>query len=42
MRILDGTVDLTFSGIEYYAQQAQAFNDALTSFYDRTSAGARA
>jgi pimeloyl-ACP methyl ester carboxylesterase len=29
--ILDGTVDLTFSGIEYYAQQAQAFNNTLVS-----------
>jgi pimeloyl-ACP methyl ester carboxylesterase len=29
--ILDGTVDLTFSGIEYYAQQAQAFNDTLVA-----------
>src|SRR5512138_42358 len=29
--ILDGTVDLTFSGIEYYSQQAQAFNDTLVS-----------
>lgn len=27
--ILDGTVDLTFSGTEYYIQQAQAFNDTL-------------
>ena len=29
--ILDGTVDLTFDGINYYAQQAQAFNDTLVS-----------
>lgn len=29
--ILDGTVDLTLSGFEYYAQQAQAFNDVLTA-----------
>ncbi len=29
--ILDGTVDLTFSGTEYYAQQAQAFNDTLVA-----------
>jgi pimeloyl-ACP methyl ester carboxylesterase len=29
--ILDGTVDLTFSGIEYYSQQAQAFNDTLVA-----------
>jgi pimeloyl-ACP methyl ester carboxylesterase len=29
--ILDGTVDLTLSGIEYYAQQAQAFNDTLVA-----------
>jgi pimeloyl-ACP methyl ester carboxylesterase len=27
--ILDGTVDLTFSGTEYYIQQAQAFSDTL-------------
>lgn len=27
--LLDGTVDLTFDGISYYAQQAQAFNDVL-------------
>ncbi|HTP09531.1 MAG TPA: alpha/beta hydrolase, partial [Anaerolineae bacterium] len=27
--ILDGTVDLTLSGFEFYAQQAQAFNDTL-------------
>ena len=29
--ILDGTVDLTFNGIEYYSQQAQAFNDTLVA-----------
>ena len=29
--ILDATVDLTFNGTEYYAQQAQAFNDTLVS-----------
>jgi pimeloyl-ACP methyl ester carboxylesterase len=29
--ILDGTVDLTYSGIEYYSQQAQAFNDTLVA-----------
>jgi pimeloyl-ACP methyl ester carboxylesterase len=29
--ILDATVDLTFSGNEYYAQQAQAFNDTLVA-----------
>lgn len=29
--ILDGTVDLTFSGTEYYIQQAQAFNDTLAA-----------
>jgi pimeloyl-ACP methyl ester carboxylesterase len=29
--ILDGTVDLTYNGIEYYAQQAQAFNDTLVA-----------
>ena len=29
--ILDATVDLTFNGIEYYAQQAQAFNDTLVA-----------
>ena len=29
--ILDGTVDLTLSGFEYYVQQAQAFNDTLVA-----------
>jgi pimeloyl-ACP methyl ester carboxylesterase len=29
--ILDATVDLTFSGTEYYIQQAQAFNDTLVA-----------
>jgi pimeloyl-ACP methyl ester carboxylesterase len=29
--ILDGTVDLTLSGLEFYAQQAQAFNDTLVA-----------
>lgn len=29
--ILDATVDLTLSGTEYYAQQAQAFNDTLVA-----------
>jgi pimeloyl-ACP methyl ester carboxylesterase len=29
--ILDGTVDLTFNGVEYYSQQAQAFNDTLVA-----------
>ena len=29
--ILDGTVDLTFTGTEYYSQQAQAFNDTLVA-----------
>jgi pimeloyl-ACP methyl ester carboxylesterase len=29
--ILDATVDLTFNGIEYYSQQAQAFNDTLVA-----------
>lgn len=29
--ILDAAVDLTFSGIEFYAQQAQAFNDTLVA-----------
>ena len=29
--ILDGTVDLTLSGWEYYTQQAQAFNDTLVA-----------
>jgi pimeloyl-ACP methyl ester carboxylesterase len=29
--ILDGTVDLTLSGIEYYLEQAQAFNDVLVA-----------
>ncbi|MCC6499871.1 MAG: alpha/beta fold hydrolase [Anaerolineales bacterium] len=28
--ILDGTVDLTFDGFEYYVQQTQAFSDVLT------------
>jgi pimeloyl-ACP methyl ester carboxylesterase len=27
--ILDGTVDLTLSGFDFYSQQAQAFNDTL-------------
>jgi pimeloyl-ACP methyl ester carboxylesterase len=29
--ILDGTVNLTYTGIEYYSQQAQAFNDTLVA-----------
>jgi pimeloyl-ACP methyl ester carboxylesterase len=29
--ILDGTVDLTLSGFEFYAQAAQAFNDTLVA-----------
>lgn len=29
--LLDGTVDLTFNGFEYYSQQAQAYNDALVA-----------
>ncbi|MCC7358922.1 MAG: alpha/beta hydrolase [Anaerolineales bacterium] len=29
--ILDGTVDLTLTGFEYYAQQAQAFGDTLAA-----------
>ena len=29
--ILDGTVDLTYSGFDYYAQQAQAFSDTLVA-----------
>lgn len=29
--ILDGTVDLTFNGNDYYALQAQAFNDTLVA-----------
>jgi pimeloyl-ACP methyl ester carboxylesterase len=29
--LLDGTVDLTLTGFEYYAQQAQAFNAALVA-----------
>jgi pimeloyl-ACP methyl ester carboxylesterase len=29
--LLDGTVDLTLNGFEYYSQQAQAFNDTLTA-----------
>lgn len=29
--ILDGTVDLTYDGIDYYTLQAQAFSDVLTA-----------
>ena len=29
--ILDGTVDLTLDGIEFYSQQAQAFSDTLVA-----------
>ena len=29
--ILDGTVDLTYTGTEYYIQQAQAFNETLVA-----------
>lgn len=29
--ILDGTVDLTLSGFDFYSQQAQAFNDVLVA-----------
>jgi pimeloyl-ACP methyl ester carboxylesterase len=29
--IQDGTVDLTYNGFEYYAQQAQAYNDVLVA-----------
>lgn len=29
--ILDGTVDLTYNGFEYYTHQAQAFNDTLVA-----------
>jgi pimeloyl-ACP methyl ester carboxylesterase len=29
--ILDGTVDLTLDGFEFYAQEAQAFNDTLVA-----------
>jgi pimeloyl-ACP methyl ester carboxylesterase len=36
--ILDGTVDLTLSGAGFYAQQAQAFNDALVATLDACSA----
>ena len=32
--MLDGTVDLTLSGFEYYAQQAQAFNNTLMATLD--------
>ncbi len=32
--ILDGTVDLTLNGFDYYAQQAQAFSDTLTATLD--------
>jgi len=31
--LLDGTVDLTFDGINYYAQQAQSFNDTLVAAF---------
>jgi len=31
--VLDGTVDLTYSGTEYYVQQAQAFNDTLVATF---------
>jgi pimeloyl-ACP methyl ester carboxylesterase len=32
--ILDGTVDLTLSGFDFYSQQAQAFNDVLVMTLD--------
>jgi hypothetical protein len=32
--ILDGTVDLTLDGFEFYSQESQAFNDTLVSTLD--------
>jgi pimeloyl-ACP methyl ester carboxylesterase len=32
--ILDGTVDLTLDGFEFYAEEAQAFNDTLVATLD--------
>lgn len=36
--ILDGTVDLTLSGLEFYAQQARAFNDAFAATLEACNA----
>jgi pimeloyl-ACP methyl ester carboxylesterase len=36
--ILDGTVDLTLTGFDFYAQQAQAFSDTLTATLDGCTA----
>lgn len=36
--ILDGTVDLTLSGFDYYAAQAQAFSDTLTATLEACAA----
>lgn len=36
--ILDGTVDLTLSGPDFYAQQARAFNDTLVATLEACSA----
>ena len=36
--ILDGTVDLTLTGLEFYQQQAQGFNDTLTAVFDACEA----
>jgi pimeloyl-ACP methyl ester carboxylesterase len=36
--ILDGTVDLTLSGPEFYRQQAQAFSDVLTATLEACNA----
>ncbi len=36
--ILDGTVDLTLSGPDFYAQQAQAFNDTLIATLEACNA----
>jgi pimeloyl-ACP methyl ester carboxylesterase len=32
--ILDGTVDMTLTGVEYYRQQAQGFNDTLIAAFE--------
>ncbi len=36
--ILDGTVDLTISGVDYYREQAQAFNNVLVDTLEACSA----
>lgn len=38
--ILDGVVDLTLTGEEYYAEQTQAFNDTLTASLEACNADA--